>query len=260
MRRTCISFRCCSRNLPARDLVDSDFTYLNERLAAHYGIPGVSGVAMRRVTLPADSVRGGLVTQASVLKVTANGTTTSPVVRGHFITERFLGLQTPPPLPGVGKIDPDIRGATTIRQQLEKHRADPSCAVCHSKMDPAGFALGGFDILGGWRDRYRAESPDHLPVPGFGKNGWPLTYYFALPADASGALPDGRAFKDIRDFKRIAAHGATYDRAQPRPAATPICDRRAGAIQRSRADRSNPAEGKSERLWRPEHRAGHRPK
>ena len=95
---------------------------LNERLAAHYGLPPVEGVALRRVPLPADSVRGGLLTQASVLKVTANGTTTSPVVRGAWIMERILGKPPPPPPPSVPAVEPDIRGATTIREQLDKHR------------------------------------------------------------------------------------------------------------------------------------------
>ena len=110
------------------------------------------------MTLPAGSLRGGVMTQASVLKVTANGTTTSPVLRGHWITERILGLETPPPPPSVKAVEPDIRGAVTIRQQLEKHRADASCASCHSKMDPPGFALESFDVMGGYRERYRAVS------------------------------------------------------------------------------------------------------
>ena len=116
-------------NLPARNVVDSDFTFLNERLAKHYGIDNVQGARMRYVSLPSDSVRGGLMTQASVLKVTANGTTTSPVVRGNWITERILGVRVSPP-PSVAAVEPDIRGAVTIRQQLEKHRADASCAAC----------------------------------------------------------------------------------------------------------------------------------
>ncbi len=125
-------------NLPAKNIVDSDFTFLNERLAEHYGIQGVSGSEMRKVTLPADSLRGGVMTMAAILKVTANGTTTSPVIRGHWITERILGIDTPPPPPTVKAIEPDIRGAVTIRQQLDKHRADPTCASCHSVMDPFG--------------------------------------------------------------------------------------------------------------------------
>ena len=176
-------------DLPARNLIDSDFTFLNERLADHYGIAGVSGVRFRKVKLPADSLRGGVMTQASVLKVTANGTTTSPVLRGHWITERILGLETPPPPPTVKAVEPDIRGAVTIRQQLEKHRADASCASCHSKMDPPGFALEGFDVMGGYRERYRAVSEKVPPVRGFGLNGQAFAFHYALPVDSAGACP-----------------------------------------------------------------------
>ncbi|HVW21922.1 MAG TPA: DUF1592 domain-containing protein [Opitutaceae bacterium] len=188
---------------PARNIVDSDYTFLDDRLAAHYGIPGVSGVAMRRVTLPPGSPRGGLMTQASVLKLTANGTTTSPVLRGKWVRERIMGLETPPKPATVPAVEVDIRGAVTIRQQLDRHRADPSCASCHSQIDPPGFALESFDVMGAWRDRYRAAAEDGDAVLGFGKNGWPLAYRYGLPVDASGRLPDGRAFRDIRDFKRL---------------------------------------------------------
>src|SRR5206468_2711460 len=101
-------------------LVSSDFAMLNEKLAAHYGLPPIEGVALRKVTLPPDSVRGGLLTQAAVLKVTANGTTTSPVLRGAWIMERILGQPPPPPPPRLPAVEPDIRGAITIRQQLDK--------------------------------------------------------------------------------------------------------------------------------------------
>jgi hypothetical protein len=190
------------RDLPARNVVQSDFTFLNERLAVHYAVPGVTGAKLRRVALPADSVRGGLMTQASILKVTANGTTTSPVLRGHWITERILGIETPPP-PPVAAVEPDIRGAVTIRQQLEKHRADASCASCHAKMDPPGFALEGFDVMGGQRDRYRAIKEDATPVPGVGLNGQRFAFHYALPVDAAGELPDGRPFHDVRELKRL---------------------------------------------------------
>ena len=190
------------KDLPARNLVDSDFTFLNERLATHYGISGVTGAKMRRVALPEGCVRGGLMTQASILKITANGTTTSPVLRGHWITERILGYETPPP-PPVPSIEPDIRGAVTIRQQLERHRADVSCARCHSKMDPAGFALESFDVMGGWRDRYRAVSDDVKPEQGFGMNGQAFAFHYALPVDCSGQLPDGRSFSDVRQLKKM---------------------------------------------------------
>lgn len=192
-------------DLPARNVVDSDFTYLNERLARHYNIPGVRGANLRKVTLPPDSLRGGVMTQAAVLKVTANGTTTSPVIRGHWITERILGIDTPPPPPSVKAVEPDIRGAVTIRQQLEKHRADPSCASCHSVMDPSGFALESFDVMGAYRDRYRAVSADVPPVPGYGMNGQKFEFHWGLPADCAGELPDGRPFKDVRELKKLIA-------------------------------------------------------
>jgi hypothetical protein len=191
------------RDLPARNIVDSDFTYLNDRLAVHYGILGVEGVAMRRVALPADSVRGGVMTQASVLKVTANGTTTSPVLRGKWIMERIVGFDMPPPPAAVPAVEPDIRGAVTIRDQLDKHRADESCAICHRKIDPPGFALESFDVMGAWRDHYRANAQNKEPEKGFGKNGWPFAFNLALPVDATGDLADGRAFRDVRDFKQL---------------------------------------------------------
>ena len=190
------------RDLSARNVVDSDFTFVNERLAVHYDIPGVKGIAMRRIQLPRGSPRGGLMTQASILKVTANGTTTSPVLRGKWILERILGIDIPPP-PPVAAVEPDIRGAVTIRQQLAKHRDDASCASCHSKMDPPGFALENFDIMGGWRDRYRGVDKDQPAEKGLGTNGLPFEFHHGLPVDAAGELPDGRAFKDIREFKQL---------------------------------------------------------
>jgi hypothetical protein len=190
-------------DLPARNIVNSDFTFLNGRLAAHYGIPGVEGAAMRRVALPPGSDRGGLMTMASVLKVTANGTTTSPVLRGHWITERILGMEIQPPPAGVKAVEPDIRGAVTIRQQLAKHREDPSCASCHIKMDPPGFALENFDVMGGRRDRYRAVAENVKPVPGFGMNGQAFGFHHGLPVDAAGELPDGRAYHDVKEFKAL---------------------------------------------------------
>jgi mono/diheme cytochrome c family protein len=190
-------------DLPARSIVASDFTYLNERLAKHYGIDDVTGTKMRRVALPRDSDRGGLMTMASVLKVTANGTTTSPVLRGHWITERILGIETRPPPPNVGSVEPDIRGAVTIRQQLAKHREHPSCASCHVKMDPAGFALESFDVMGAQRERYRAVAEHVKPVPGYGMNGQAFAFHYGPEVDAAGELPDGRTFRDVNEFKRL---------------------------------------------------------
>ena len=192
-------------DLPTRNIVNSDFTFLNGRLAAHYGIPGVEGAAMRRVTLPPGSDRGGLMTMASVLKVTANGTTTSPVLRGHWITERVLGIQIQPPPAGVKAVEPDIRGAVTIRQQLAKHREDASCASCHIKMDPSGFALENYDVMGGRRDRYRAVAENVKPVRGFGMNGQAFAFHYALPVDSAGELPDGRPFTNVLEFKALVA-------------------------------------------------------
>jgi hypothetical protein len=190
-------------DLPARNVIASDFTYLNERLANHYGIPGVAGATMRRVELPPGSERGGLMTMASVLKVTANGTTTSPVLRGHWITERIFGIDTRPPPPSVKAVEPDIRGAVTIRQQLAQHRDHPSCASCHVKMDPPGFALESFDVMGARRDRYRAVAENVKPVRGFGLNGQAFAFHYGLPVDSAGELPDGRKFQDVTEFKRL---------------------------------------------------------
>jgi hypothetical protein len=190
------------KDLPAREVVTSDFAFLNERLAAHYGLSPVQGVVLRRTPLPPDCPRGGLMTQAAVLKVTANGTTTSPVLRGAWIMERILGQKPPPPPPSVPALEPDIRGAVTIRQQLDQHRKLESCAACHAKMDPAGFALENFDVMGGWRDRYRAEG-EGTPEPGLAKSGQKFAFHYALPVDASGELPDGPKFHDIRELKQL---------------------------------------------------------
>ena len=189
-------------DLPTRNIVASDFAFLNERLAAHYGLPPVHGVALRRTPLPPESPRGGFMTQAAVLKVTANGTTTSPVLRGAWVMDRILGQKPPPPPKNVPAIDPDIRGATTIRQQLDQHRSQETCAACHAKIDPAGFALESFDVMGGWRDRYRAEGGGK-PEPGIAKSGQKFSFHYALAVDASGKLPDGREFTDIRELRQL---------------------------------------------------------
>jgi hypothetical protein len=192
-------------DLSVRNVVDSDFAMLNNTLARHYGIPGVQGAQFQKVSLPADSVRGGVMTQASVLKVTANGTTTSPVVRGKWVLERIMGEPPDPPPPGVPAIEPDIRGAVTVQQQLEQHRSVSSCASCHGKIDPPGVALENFDVIGGWRTTYRAMKQDreadrikYLPdAPP------PILYSEGLPVNSADQLADGRAFQDIRDFKKL---------------------------------------------------------
>jgi hypothetical protein len=188
-------------NRPLTDFLHSDWTMLNERLAKHYGIPGVVGPEFREVKLPANSHRGGLITQASILKVSANGTTTSPVTRGAWVLERLLGEPPPPPPPGVPGVEPDIRGATTIREQLDKHRNIATCAACHKVIDPPGFALEAYDVIGGYRDRYRA-----VFTPG--KKAETIRFHNRQVAlgpkvDASGELVDGRKFDGPDEFKKL---------------------------------------------------------
>jgi hypothetical protein len=189
-------------DLSVTEFIDSDWSILNDRLAAHYGVPGVTGVGFRRVTLPKDSVRGGLMTQGSVLKVTANGTTTSPVLRGVWAAENLLGIHVPPP-PPVPAVDPDLTGATTLREQLAKHRNDPSCATCHDKIDPAGFALESFDAIGGWRDRYRIPAGAKPVVDNPKQKPTQILYKVGLPVDPAGRLPSGESFAGIRDLKAL---------------------------------------------------------
>ncbi len=185
------------RDLSLTNFVSSDFTFLNARLARHYGIPGIEGANMRKVTLPAKSHRGGVITMASVLKVTANGTTTSPIIRGAWLLERILGTPQPKPPPDIEAIEPDIRGATTFREQLEKHRDIESCARCHKEIDPPGFALESFDVIGGWRDNYR--------IMGQRKNldGRSVRYGLGPVVDTNDVLPDGRKFRDIDEYKNL---------------------------------------------------------
>ena len=141
-------------NKPVTALVDADFTYLNAGLARLYELPTVSGDHLQRVSLPADSPRRGLLGQASILTITANGVETSPVKRGVWLLEKLFGTPPSPPPPDVPPIEPDIRGATTIRQQLEKHRSVQACADCHAKIDPLGFALEAYDPIGHFRIAY----------------------------------------------------------------------------------------------------------
>lgn len=167
-------------NLPARLFLDSDFTFVNRSLARHYGLEPPQDRGFQRVELQ-DRRRGGLLGQASVLTLTANGIDTSPVLRGVWLLDNLFGSPPDPPPPDVEPLDPDTRGATTIRDQLEKHRSVASCRDCHRKIDPLGFALENFDPIGGWRDGY-----------GRGK-----------PIDASGELPGGQKFLDVVEFKEI---------------------------------------------------------
>jgi mono/diheme cytochrome c family protein len=165
------------------DFLDGKFTFLNERLARHYGIDGVIGTDFRRVELPANGVRGGVITQASVLTVSSYATRTSPVLRGRWILDNILAAPPPDPPPNVPSLDAAGVGTTTsVRQQLEQHRADPTCASCHKRMDPLGFGLENFDGVGAWR-----------------------TTDGKVPIDSSGTLPDGRTFTGPQELRAILA-------------------------------------------------------
>ena len=180
-------------------LIDPDYAVMNERLAEHYGIDPVAGPTLRKVAMPKGSTRGGLLGQASILKVSANGTNSSPVVRGVWVMERILGKTPPPPPPGIPGVEPDIRGASTLRELLDKHRTMRSCNACHALIDPPGFALECFDPIGGWRDRYRSLGEGekvNLEV-----NDRRVQYKFGPKVDASGEFPDGRSFAGFLDFR-----------------------------------------------------------
>ena len=200
IRETELFFDEVLRNdLSVTNFVASDFAMLNGRLAKHYGVPGAAGWEIQKRVLPPGSHRGGVLTMASVLKVTANGTTTSPVLRGAWILDRILGTPPPPPPDNVPAIDPDIRGAKTIREQLAKHRSIETCAACHRKIDPPGFALESFDCIGGWRDHYRAT--------GLGEDvfidGRRMPYLKGKKVDPSGVTADGDKFENIDELKKL---------------------------------------------------------
>ena len=159
---------------------------------------------MRRVALPKGSPLGGLLTQGAILKITANGTSTSPVLRGAWIMDRIMGDPPLPPPPGVPAVEPDIRGARTIRDLLAMHTKSSACASCHAKFDPAGLALENFDVVGRWRTHYRGTAEGER-VSGIDHTGHDFSYTLAGPVDASGTLADGTRFRDIRDLKVIFA-------------------------------------------------------
>lgn len=191
-------------NLPASVLVKADFVFANDRLARHYQLPPLSGSTTRKVALPAGSPFGGLLTQGAILKVSANGTTTSPVVRGAWVMERLIGQPPPPPPASVPAVEPDIRGAKTIRDLLALHTKSKTCAGCHARFDPVGVALENFDILGGWRTRYRGLEEGER-ITGIDRAGHDFSYTLAAPVDASGKLLDGRIFQNVDDLKTILA-------------------------------------------------------
>jgi hypothetical protein len=207
-------------NRSVLEFVHADWSVLNRRLAAHYGVEEAFNQAepspcavrsfactapqseFRRVRLPAGSHRGGVLTQGSVLKVTADGTSTSPVLRGKWVLEHIVGRPTPPPPPDVPAIEPDIRGATTIRQQLEKHRTQASCNACHQHIDPPGFALESFDPIGGYREFYRASARTEkglVQLPGYTGRA----FYRGPDVETGGVTHDGKAFEDVDQYKRL---------------------------------------------------------
>ena len=165
------------------DLLDADYTFLNERLARHYGIPGVYGQRFRRVSLPANSVRRGLLGQGSILTDTSRPNRTSPVIRGKWILENIFGTPPPPPLPNVPELKEarDPRKVLPMREQMAQHRANPVCAGCHAQMDQLGFALENFDAIGEWREVY----PSGAPI------------------DATAVLPDGTKVNGPAELRRV---------------------------------------------------------
>jgi hypothetical protein len=191
------------KNLSLLNFIDSDWTILNERLAKHYGISGVDGVAMRRVALRPEDHRGGVLTHGSVLKVSANGTTTSPVVRGAWVLRQILGFDPPPPPPGVPGIEPDIRGATTLRELLDRHRSNAACVHCHKVIDPPGFALESYDVAGRYRKHYRVLGSE-FPAPARElSDGKSVKWRVGPPVNSAGETADGRAFADLAEYKRM---------------------------------------------------------
>lgn len=166
----------------ARDLLRANYTFLNERLARHYGVPNVKGSHFRRIVLPADSVRSGLLGHGSILTVTSYPDRTSPVKRGKWILENLLGTPPPPPLPDVGdlQVKSETGAVLSMRQRMELHRANPVCASCHAMMDPLGLALENFDAVGKWRTLDESSSP----------------------VDASGSLPGGIRFNGPQELRQ----------------------------------------------------------
>lgn len=176
------------------NFIDSDFAILNGRLAKHYGIPGVSGRQFRRVQLKPEYHRGGVLGHASILSITSDGVTSSPVVRGAWILSNLLGTPPPPPPADVPDIEPDTRGTQTIREELARHRTNDACNSCHRRIDPLGFALENYDAFGRWRSDYVTRRKARKK-----KN----RVLVRTPVDASGTLPDGRPFSDAVDLRKL---------------------------------------------------------
>lgn len=191
-------FHLIQENSPATDLIDSDFSMLNQRLAQHYGIDGVIGEEMRKVKLPLDSPRGGLLTMGSVLKVTSDGFQTSPILRGAWVSKNIAGNTLSPPPESVKAIEPNAHKATTLKEQIEEHKNNETCFACHKSIDPYGFALESFDATGAFRSKYRVE------VPHQGTFLYRLEGYFDWggEVDPSGEVGDSQ-FEDINGLKKL---------------------------------------------------------
>ncbi|MEM7235538.1 MAG: DUF1592 domain-containing protein, partial [Planctomycetota bacterium] len=176
-------------NLPLRELVDSNWTMLNSRLAIHYDLPAPETLGFTKVVLSPQSRRGGILTHGSILSLTSDGTRHRPVHRGAWLSEVLFARTPPPPPPNVEPLEPTPKDQpkTTIRSQLEAHATTPNCVSCHAKIDPLGLAFENFDAIGRWRETERVES-------GTGANP---------RVDASGVLPDGRKFSGPDEFKRL---------------------------------------------------------
>lgn len=185
-------------NLPVTHLIDSDFSILNQRLAQHYGIDGVIGQQLRKVSFGPDSARGGLLTMGSILKVTADGVDTSPILRGAWVSKNIAGTPLSPPPENVTAIEPDLSKARTLREQIAAHKESKSCYGCHKSIDPYGFALEHFDASGQWRTQYRVAT-GHT-----GTFKYRLQGHFKLTSkvDASGEI-NGIEFDDISGLKNI---------------------------------------------------------
>jgi hypothetical protein len=191
-------------NLSIDHVVKSDFAMLNARLSRHYEIPNIDSPEVEKVSLSVDSVRGGFLSQASIHKVSANGTNTSPVLRGVWVNERILGKHPAPPPPGIPGVEPDIRGADTLRELLDKHRDSESCQACHGMIDPPGFALESFSPVGGWRERFRSLGEGETPTVRRAGNGY-VRYKIGPPVDDSGVLQSGQPFEGFREYRDLIA-------------------------------------------------------
>ena len=222
-------------NHPAANIVKSDFAMINDRMAEHYGIRGVTGSQFRKVNLPADSWRGGFLSQGSVMKVSANGSSTSPVVRGVYVMERILGITPTPPPPNIPGVEPDIRGASSLRELLEKHRNVSSCASCHNHIDPLGFALESFDVTGMRRDRFRSKGGDKVNAIVRGRK---VVYRLGPEVDSSGKFLDGSRYQDFRSYRDyLARHDDRLARAFAGKLLTFATGRELGFSDRTELDR-----------------------